>query len=117
MLIGKVKGSNAGNIGSEANEIDQALKSEFDLSLVEIIEKSNEDLLNIVGNMNEVHIENIIELLFEINKKSKEQIGNLNLNTSELIKKNILLIEFLDKRSNTFSMPRMNMKNTLQQWL
>ncbi|WP_298478805.1 hypothetical protein [uncultured Maribacter sp.] len=116
-LISKVTDLDSGNISNGIEETEQALKSEFDLSIKEISEISNKDLLRIIQGMNETHIEQLIELVFELIKKIKASNENINLDQSELIKKNILMINKLDENSTTFSMERMNIKNVLQQWL
>ena len=91
------------------------LKSTFDLSLNAISIMPNDDFKSVIKNLNEEHVERLTELIFEVLKKVKQTDKTTDFNTIELIKKNILLINFLDENSDTFSMERMVMKNVLQQ--
>ena len=116
-LISKITGLDSGNVSIGIEETEQSLKSEFDLSIKEISEMSNDDLLKIVQGMNDTHVEKLIELVFELIKKIRASNENINLEQSELIKKNILMINLLDENSKTFSMERMSIKNVLQRWL
>ncbi|MCL5245149.1 hypothetical protein M4I21_04970 [Cellulophaga sp. 20_2_10] len=116
-LISKITGLDSGNVSIGIEETEQSLKSKFDLSIKEISEMSNDDLLKIVQGMNETHVEKLIELVFELIKKIRASNENINLEQSELIKKNILMINLLDENSKTFSMERMSIKNVLQRWL
>lgn len=112
-LISKIKGLD-GDDEAGINQLNEALKSEFDLSLREVSELCNEDLLKRVQSMNETHIEQLIKLIFELVKKISDNDETINLDKSELIKKNILIINLLDDNSNTFSLERMNMKIALE---
>ena len=116
-LISKITGLDSGNVSIGIEETEQSLKSKFDLSIKEISEMSNDDLLKIVQGMNDTHVEKLIELVFELIKKIRASNENINLEQSELIKKNILMINLLDENSKTFSMERMSIKNVLQRWL
>ena len=115
-LISKISGLDSGDISIKIKETDEALKSEFDLSIKDISEIPKNDFLRIVKGMNDMHIEKLIELVFEVIKKIKSSNEYINLDEFKLIEKNLLLIDALDKNSKTFSMDRMNMKNVLLQW-
>ncbi|WP_158976232.1 hypothetical protein [Cellulophaga sp. L1A9] len=115
-LIRKVNDFEAENEQHSLEDINTALKSEFNLSIPEISEIGTDDFLILIQNMNEDHLDKIITLVFNLIKKNRQYNGNLHLNESELIKKNILMITLLDQKSKTFSMERMQIKKTLQQW-
>lgn len=116
-LISIVTDLDSGNTAIGINETDQTLKNEFDLSLKEISTMSNDDFSLRIKEMNETHIDNLIKLIFELIKKAKESNNSSFLNQTELVKKNILMIEMLDGISKLFSLERMNMRNQLQRWL
>ncbi|QWX85594.1 hypothetical protein H0I23_08125 [Cellulophaga sp. HaHaR_3_176] len=101
-------------IDAVVNQIDDVLKVEFNLSLNDISELSNNDLLIKMHQINEVHVDKLILLLFQVIKKSDQAS---TFNKPELIKKNILLINYLDESSKVFSVDRMHMKSALKQTL
>lgn len=116
-LISKVSDFDTGNTGIGINETDAVLHSEFNVSLKNITGMFDAVFLKKFEDMNEGYIESFIELFFEVIKKINSSSENILLDRLELIKKNILMINLLDKKSKTFSMERMQMKNTLQQYL
>ncbi len=116
-LISKVVGIEPNDIDVAVEETDTVLKSTFDLSLNAISIMPNDDFKSVIKDLNEEHVERLTELIFEVLKKAKQTDKTTGFNTIELIKKNILLINFLDENSDTFSMERMAMKNVLQQGL
>lgn len=101
-------------IDAVVNQIDDVLKVEFNLSLNDISELSDNDLLIKMHQINEVHVDKLILLLFQVIKKSDQAS---TFNKPELIKKNILLINYLDESSKVFSVDRMHMKSALKQAL
>ncbi|MDO7136705.1 hypothetical protein [Algibacter lectus] len=116
-LISKVVDIEPNDIDVAVEETDKVLKSTFDLSLNAISIMPNDDFKSVIKDLNEEHVERLTELIFEVLKKAKQTDKTTGFNTIELIKKNILLINFLDENSDTFSMERMAMKNVLQQGL
>ena len=114
-LISNVVDIEPNDIDVAVEETDTVLKSTFDLSLNAISIMPNDDFKSVIKNLNEEHVERLTELIFEVLKKVKQTDKTTGFNTIELIKKNILLINFLDENSDTFSMERMVMKNVLQQ--
>ncbi|WP_042494714.1 hypothetical protein [Algibacter lectus] len=116
-LISKVVDIEPNDIDVAVEETDTVLKSTFDLSLNAISIMPNDDFKSVIKDLNEEHVERLTELIFEVLKKAKQTDKTIGFNTIELIKKNILLINFLDENSDTFSMKRMAMKNVLQQGL
>ena len=116
-LISNVVDIEPNDIDVAVEETDTVLKSTFDLSLNAISIMPNDDFKSVIKDLNEEHVERLTELIFEVLKKAKQTDKTIGFNTIELIKKNILLINFLDENSDTFSMKRMAMKNVLQQGL
>ena len=117
ILISKVVDTEPNDIDVAVEETDAVLKSTFDLSLNAISIMPNDDFKRVIKDLNEEHVERLTELIFEVLKKAKQTDKTTDFNTKELIKKNILLINFLDEKSDVFSMQRMAMKNVLQQGL
>ena len=66
ILIEKINGLNSNNVKSGIEEVNKALKSEFDLTLSKITEMENTELLEHISALHESHIENLAELMCEI---------------------------------------------------
>ena len=113
-LISKVTGLDSGNSSKDLTEIDNKLKSNLDISIKAIIDMPENEFLEKFLNINENYLEQLSELIFEIIKKRQ---SNYDFDEKELIKKNIIIIEAVNKKSKTYSLQRMNMKNILQQQL
>ena len=111
-LISKVTGLDSGNSSKDLTEIDNKLKSNLDISIKEIIDMTENEFLEKFLIKNENYLEQLSELIFEIIKKKQ---SNFDFDENELIKKNIIIIEAVNKKSKTYSLQRMNMKNILQQ--
>jgi hypothetical protein len=109
-LIEKISGSKSGNIQDDLDEVSQALKGELDLSISEISQIESSELLNHLSNLQESHIQQLVELLYQLYVKSEQ----LDMNKSKIAEKAILLIDYLNENSNTFSLERMNMKDKLK---
>lgn len=116
-LIEKISGLNSNNAVIGIEETDKALKSEFDLTLGEMEEMENSDLLNRMDKLHESHIEKLVELMYEVVKNPDLVYYGENYKKNEFVQKAILLIDLLDKKSKTFSLKRMKTKSLLQQHL
>ncbi len=114
-LIEKINSLNSSNASSGIEEINEALKSEFDLTLRNLTRMGNSELLKQVEKLHESHIEKLAELMYEIVIKAELPDLNEDYDKQKIARKAILLIDFLNEKSNTFSMKRMNIKNVLQQ--
>jgi hypothetical protein len=110
-LIEKISGSKSENTQDNLDEVSQALKGELDLSISEISQIESSELLNHLSNLQESHIQQLVELLYQLYVKSEQ----LDMNKSKIAEKAILLIDYLNENSNTFSLERMDMKNELKQ--
>ncbi len=113
-LISKVKGLDSGISSNGFLDMDKMLKSNLDISISEIIDMSENDLIDNIININESYLEYLSELIFEIVNQKQ---SNVFFDKNELIIKNIIIIEILNKKSKTYSLGRMNMKNILKQHL
>lgn len=110
-LIEKISGSKSENTQDDLDEVSQALKGELDLSVSEISQIESSELLNHLSNLQESHIQQLVELLYQLYVKSEQ----LDMNKSKIAEKAILLIDYLNENSNIFSLERMDMKNELKQ--
>ena len=116
-LINSLTGANSNDIEAGIKQISEALKTELDLSIREIIEIENKDLITKLNDIHETNIENLAELISKIVEKLSKVENDYGFDQKELANKAIILIDYLDKNSNTFSITRMNIKNVLQQWV
>lgn len=116
-LIHSLIGANSNDVETGIKQISEALKTELDLSIREIIEIENKDLITKLNDIHETNIENLAELISEIVKKLNKVENERRFDQKELAHKAIILIDYLDENSNTFSITRMNLKNLLQQYL
>ena len=107
-LIGKALGLDIDGFDQGIQNIESDLKSEFDLSLREILEMENSELIAHIRELDEQHLEKIAELISILVKNPKTE------NRNQLAKKGIVLLDFLDSHSKTFSLKRMELKNTLR---
>jgi hypothetical protein len=112
VLIEKISGLSSNNVKSGIDEINKALKTEFDLTLLKITEMDNSKLSKHITELHESHIEKLAELMHEI--VLKIELSDSNYNKKEIALKGILLIDFLNEKSKTFSIKRSNIKNTLR---
>ena len=113
-LIEKISGLNSNNAESGIKEINEALQSEFDLTLQSLTQMENSELLKQVEKLHESHTEKLAELMYQIVIKAELPDSNEDYDKRKIARKAILLIDFLNEKSYTFSMNRMNIKNVLQ---
>ncbi|MGY0408433.1 MAG: hypothetical protein ACWIPJ_08785 [Polaribacter sp.] len=113
-LIEKASGLNANNAVDGIEETTTFLKANFNLNILEIIELENTNLQQHISKLHPSHIEKLAELLYEIVKKWDVFSLETNYNKKKLAEKTVLLINYLDANSKTFSMKRMHIKNELQ---
>jgi len=116
-LIDKMSRLKSGNTQNSMEEVNQTLKSAFDVTLEDFNEMESQDFLKKIGNLHESHIEKLIELLYTIVLSAKLTEVNRSYDKTMFSEKAILLIDFLNETSATFSVERMTMKNELQAYL
>lgn len=114
-LINQISGANINDFEIGIKETNNALKSQFDLTIEEISNMQDFTLIEKISSLQETLVEKLVELLNEIIKKNDLIKTEKIINKNKLIKKTLLLIEYIDKNSNTFSLERLKMKNVLQQ--
>ncbi len=114
-LISKISDSHLDNVENDLQQTDQEFQDNFGFSLFELVNMSNQKILDNFKDIDQTHLEKITELMFESVKKAKETGKNIGINIKTLSEKTIFLLEYLDNSSGTFSIDRMNKKNVLQQ--
>ncbi|MFI8604518.1 hypothetical protein ACIGCP_08645 [Cellulophaga baltica] len=115
VLIRKVNDFESDNEASSIEEINIKLKNHFKFSIQELSEMPTENFILVVKDWNEVHHEKMIMLLHLLITKSTET--NILIDKEALIEKTLLLITLLDEKSKTYSLERVQLKNTLQQYI
>ena len=114
-LIILISKSNPNDFENDIKETDEFLKTNFDLTIGEISTMSNSNFIEKIRDLHESHTDKLVELLFEIIEKMDSIETEQGFNKHPLIEKSLLLIEYIDNNSTTFSVSRLNIKNTLQQ--
>lgn len=113
-LTAKVIGLNANNSSSGIQETNEALKGEFDLSLTDIVELSDAGFSDKIKGLHKTHLEKLAELIFQIIKKMDSAELDEAYNKKELTQKAILIIDYLEEKSQTFSVKRNELKKDLR---
>ena len=114
-LINKIIGSSSINIESDIQDTDQTLKDQFGFTLSEITEMNNSDLITRLRKFHSTNLEKLLHLIYEIIQKAELDNSNQIYNKRKLAQKAILISEFLDENSTTFSIERFYIKNALKQ--
>lgn len=115
-LLNKVSGTNAGDFDVTIQQVNEALKEEFDFSIEEFSELQHQDLVNKLYNLHQMHLEKIAEIFYYVVKNIDETEKENKYTKTELINNTIFLIDYINQYSSTFSIQRTNLKNDLQQW-
>jgi len=110
-LIGKALGIKSNDFEQGMQNIESDLKDEFDLTLRDISEMEESELTEKINGLNEQHLEKLAELINAVAENSQNDFGK------EIARRGIVILNYLDNNSKTFSFERMELKNTLQQWL
>ena len=113
-LVSKVSGLKAVDFEVIIKEINNDLASNFDFTLENIINSDKSIILEKIENRDIVNIELLTNLLSGIIDKIKELKKESDYNIDELSKKAIILIEYIDAETKTFSMDRIDLKKRLQ---
>ena len=114
-LINKIIGAKSVNIESEIQDTNQTLKDQIGFTLLEISEMNNSDFILHLRKLHSTNLEKLMQLMYEIIQKSELDNSYEIYNKRKITQKAILISEFLDENSTTFSVERSNIKNTLKQ--
>ena len=113
VLTNKVSGLNSVNFEIGIKQINAELITQFDLSLDILKSIDKAELIERIKNIDKANIELFVELLSKIIEKISELKKEKEYSTNELASKGVMLIEFLDKTTEIFSIERMNLKTKL----
>ena len=107
-MIEKALGLSMDDYEQETQKIAVELKKEFDLNLSEIYQMEDAVLISKIGNLHETHIEKLAELLSVLSEKETDSNSS-----NQLKKKALVLLNYLDENSKTFSFARMELGKSL----
>jgi hypothetical protein len=113
-LIDKTKVAKPNDVKKTIDEINEALKENFNLSLHEISSIENDEFLGRLSNYDEILLEKLAELLYEIIQNPDSATLSQDFEKNSISKKAIVLINYIDSISTTFSLKRMQIKNRLK---
>lgn len=113
-LIDKTASANANAFEAVVFETDEKLEENFGLSLKKISAMENSKLIEEVKRFHSEHFEKLIELIYQTIQKSEEFKKDFDFEIKKLSNKLLLMIDFANDKSNSFSVERMNMKRQLE---
>ncbi|MRT15376.1 hypothetical protein F3C99_00205 [Vitellibacter sp. q18] len=113
-LIDKTASAHANTFETVVFETDEKLEENFGLSLKKISAMENVKLIEKVKRIHSELFEKLIELLYQTIQKSEEFTKDFDFEKKEISNKLLLMIEFANEKSNSFSVERMNMKTHLK---
>ncbi|MDO6758721.1 hypothetical protein Q4566_00795 [Tamlana sp. 2_MG-2023] len=116
-LIEKIGGRNPDDYKSRIEELNAVLNNEFNMSLNNISEMKASELIKQLSEIEASHTDKIAELIYLVLKDSLSVDSEVGCYKNKLAANAIVMIDFLNENSQTFSFKRMNMKNELQQYV
>jgi len=114
-LLGIIEDVTSENIEIEFGKIDNGLVDSFGFTFEELTKIENSELINHIKDIDETNLELLTILVVETVKKLQSTNNNYSIDSKELAKKAIVVIDYIDDKSKTFSINRMNLKKELQQ--
>ncbi len=113
-LLSAVEAITTDNFEIEFRKVDEDLTTFLDLTFEELIEIKNSELIDHLKNINETNLELLAVLILETTKKLYSTSKTSNINAAKLAEKGIEILNFIDDKTKTFSIKRMNLKKELQ---
>lgn len=114
-LLGIVEDITFENFDIEFGKVDDELADFFGFNIEELTQMENSELINQLKGIDEINIEFLTLLISKTINKLQSISNNSSIDSKELAKKGIVLIDFIDDKSKTFSINRMNLKKELQE--
>ena len=114
-LLGIVEDITAENFDIEFGKVDDDLNGFFGFTFEELTKMENSEFINHIKGIDETNLELLAILISKTVKKLHSTNNNSDLNSKELANKGIVLIDFIDEKSKTFSINRMSLKKELEQ--
>ena len=97
-LIEKISSLSPNQANDEIDEVNQALKEEFDFNISELITMEDSDFISHISKLHDSHIEHLAQLLYHLSKKSQL----LKLEKAEIAEKAIVMLDELDENLTSF---------------
>ncbi len=113
-LIDATKATEPNEGQKTIDEVNDALKEVFNLNLQEISTINDHEFITKLSTYDEVHLEKLATLLYEIIQNPDFTMLSQDFDKNILNKKAIVLLNYIDSTSTTFSLRRMQFKNTLE---
>lgn len=114
-LLGIIEDLTSENFEIEFGKIDNELVDFFGFTLDELSKMENLELIDQLKEVDETNLELLSLFISGTVKKLQSTNNNSSIDSKELAKKAIVVIDFIDDKSKTFSINRMNLKKELQQ--
>lgn len=114
-LLNAAEAIDSENFEIEFRKINNELVDLFGFSFEELSTMENSEIIDCIKNIDENNLELLAILILETTKKLHSTNNNCDINSVELAKKGIFLIDFIDDKSKTFSINRMNLRKKLLQ--
>lgn len=106
-LVARALGIKVHSAEKEMQSIENNLKKEFDLNLTELSTMEDLELKERLKEWHEEHLEKLAALIVNVVENENTRFGK------QLACKGIVILEYLDSVSKTFSMKRMQLKRNL----
>lgn len=115
-LLGIIESISLENFEIKFSEINNKLVDFFGFSFENLSTLEDCEFIKLIKDIDETNLELLSILILETIKKLQSTTNNYNIKTEELAKKGIVLIDYIDDKSKTFSMNRINLKKELLQY-
>ncbi|GAA4281637.1 hypothetical protein [Gaetbulibacter aestuarii] len=112
-LIEQVGGLSSKNANETLPDIDSTIQKEFGFTLRDLSKMGDKDLLENAENLHPSALEKLSELLFTLVTNDAFSKIVTDIDKNELAHKTIVIIDFLNDQSDTFSLQRMQMRAVL----
>jgi len=115
-LANKIFGIDSSNASSIIAEVNQSLNEQLDLDIKQLIELTEEDILEKISRLNHQNIEDLLELILALIKsldKQKKEFYKLK----KLSQRALFLIDYLNNNTKAYSIKRTSLEKQFQEWL
>jgi hypothetical protein len=108
IMLKRIAGLNDENFQPQYDELEKDLNEQVDFSLEELNHLNKTRLVQKIESMHLEHIEKLVEIAYEV-------VGKTSFNNKKKLVNNVLLmIGYIDEKSNTFSLRRLQIREELQ---
>ena len=110
-LLRKVASLNNEDFQPHYNQFEKELQEQVDFSIRDLNELDEVGLKDILVPLHLTHIENLVEIAYEIFKKSNPK------NKKRFVKNVLSMVGYVNEKSDTFSLQRLQIKEELEKHL